>query len=487
MLRFFNRLPVRWRLAGASAALTFVILVVFAAVVGRLATDQIRGDFDDDLRSDAQVLAKETIGFIGGRAVINSGRMRDLALTNDAVIRIVDEGGTPIPNTPIAGDSAINLGSPLDSMHQVAGLHVASARLASPGAPIYVQYARSSEDVDATVSKLLLFLIAGVLGGTLLATLAGLAVADRAMRPVAALTAAAREIAATRDTSKRIPQPPADDEVAELAGTLEEMLRSLDAARTEREQALQRQREFIADASHELRTPLTSVLANLELLAEALEKGTEPAEMVDSALGSSQRMRRLVSDLLLLARADAGRVSARAPTDLAAIARDAVQEARPIAAGRVLNVEIGEPLPIEGNPDELHRLVSNLLDNAVRHTPTGSRIEITGARRGDEVELTVSDDGTGLPDGLGDQVFERFVRGHGPADTAGASGTGLGLAIVKAVADSHGGAVSAGRSNHDGARFTVRLPAAGTTAADSPVDRSATDASDDLAPLKQIQ
>ncbi|MGZ5326011.1 MAG: sensor histidine kinase [Solirubrobacterales bacterium] len=456
----FDRWPVRWRLAGASAGLTFVILVVFAAVVGRLATDRIHEDFDEELTSASQTLADETrIGFSAGQPVIETGMsLHDFALANDALIRIVDHLGRPIAGI----DRSTNLGPPRPGVHQVGELRVANAPIsATSSLPIFVQYARSSADVDATVNRLWLFLFAGVLGGTLLATLAGLAVADRAMRPIRALTATAREIAATRDASKKMPEPEADDEVAELAKTLADMLRSLDAAHAEREQALQRQREFLADASHELRTPLTSVLANLELLSEALEPGSEPAEIVDSALGSSQRMRRLVSDLLLLARADAGRATPRARCDLSEIAATAVAEVRPVAGRHGLGTDLPEKLPLQGNPDELHRLVLNLLDNALRHTPEGTSIEISGDVRDDEIELSVSDDGPGLPRGSEDQVFERFSRGKGPADTAADGGTGLGLAIVRAVADSHGGSVSAGRSTDGGARFTVRLPASG--------------------------
>ena len=154
-----------------------------------------------------------------------------------------------------------------------------------------------------------IFLAGGVLGGTILALLAGLLVAQRAMRPIAELADVAREIERTRDPTLRIPHPEAEDEVAELARTLEAMLGALDAARSESEAALVRQREFVADASHELRTPLTSVLANLELLADELDG--EQADSAKSALRSTRRMRRLVADLLLLARADVGRLQPR--------------------------------------------------------------------------------------------------------------------------------------------------------------------------------
>src|SRR5207237_3329542 len=135
----------------------------------------------------------------------------------------------------------------------------------------WVQYGRRVSDVQATANRVKLFLGLGVLGGAALALLAGLATARRAMEPIAELTAAARDVARTRDPSVRIPRPEADDEVAELAETLDSMLHALDEARGETESTLARQREFVADASHELRTPLTSVLANLELLEETLD------------------------------------------------------------------------------------------------------------------------------------------------------------------------------------------------------------------------
>jgi signal transduction histidine kinase len=328
----------------------------------------------------------------------------------------------------------------------------------------YVQYARSQEQVESTIRRLWLFIGAGILGGTLLATLAGLAVASRAMRPIASLTATARKIAATRDPSRRMPQPAVQDEVGELAKTLDEMLRALDAAQSERELAMQKQREFVADASHELRTPLTSVIANLELLQASLQatQQREDREMADSALRSSRRMSRLVADLLLLARADAGRFGERRLCDLAEIAEHAAAEVAPVAGDRSLSVENGQSIHVEGNPDELHRMVVNLLDNAVRHTPSGSSIELRVERDGGrgEARVEVADDGPGIPPDQRRQVFDRFVRGEGPADTATVQGTGLGLAIVRAVARSHGGEVEARESSLGGALFLVHLPLA---------------------------
>jgi two-component system, OmpR family, sensor kinase len=453
-----KRWPVRWRLAAVSAALTFLILVMFAVVVGRLTENRIQANFNQELQDAANRAVREfQLREIGIRA---TGSL------TGSTYRLVTGEGDPIwvsPDTP-------NLGPLPDSVpgftkagsFRVYTTKVDFRRLLVPA---YLQYGRSTDNLDATIGRLWLFLGLGVLGGTALAALAGLMVAGRAMRPIATLTATARSIASTRDPSQRIPAPQRDDEVGELARTLDQMLRELDAARSETEQLIHLQREFVADASHELRTPLTSILANLELLQERLARDADSddeQEMVDSALRSSKRMSRLVSDLLLLARADAGRTGARRECDLAEVATSAVTEIRPVANGHRLTMTEEGPVPVDANADELHRLTVNLLDNAVRHTPAGTEVRVEVERRDGDAVLEVSDDGPGIPSGMERQIFSRFVRGGGPADVAGSSGTGLGLAIVKAVATSHGGDVEAGSSPAGGARFTVRLPAAGS-------------------------
>ncbi|HJX32647.1 MAG TPA: ATP-binding protein, partial [Solirubrobacterales bacterium] len=132
----------------------------------------------------------------------------------------------------------------------------------------------------------------------------------------------------------------------------------------------------------------------------------------------------------------------------------------PVTGERELSVDNGRPVFVEGNPDELHRMVVNLLDNAAHHTPPGSRIELSLRAAGDLAVLEVADDGPGIPPELRDHVFDRFVRGNGPADVAAGPGTGLGLAIVRAVATSHGGDVEAAASPSGGALLRVRLPLA---------------------------
>ena len=327
---------------------------------------------------------------------MRSPRLNDFVRPDEASARVFDVSGNLIEHS----SNASELGPASLGLSTYDGNRVATAAIRNDEgiATGFVEYGRSIAHLDSTVSRLWLFIAAGIFGGTLLASLAGLAIASRAMRPISALTASAREIAETGDPSRHMPEPRIDDEVGELAHTLEQMLRSLDAARAERESAMKKQREFVADASHELRTPLTSILANLELLQTSLgEPGrADDQAMIDSALRSSRRMSSLVADLLLLARADAGKAGAHRRCDLAEVAGNAAVEASPLMVEHELRVENDRPLWIDGNPDELHRMVLNLLDNAAHHTPPGSIVELRLGEEAGSAVVEVSDDGPGI-------------------------------------------------------------------------------------------
>ena len=458
--RRLSALPVRWRLALTSAGLTFAILLLFALLTGFFTARQVQGGFDDELRlaaADVQgkVRARESPF---GLEVDQRQGLGELA-GGRAAIRIVDPSGRVRKRTAFAPD----LGPPAEGVAEHAGYRVVTRPLYGADAGVfeppigYVQFGRPTDAVDRTVGRMKLLLGLGVMGGTALAFLAGFAVARRAMAPVAALTRAAKDIARTRDPDVRLPLSEADDEVADLARTLDDMLRALAAARAETEGTLARQREFVADASHELRTPLTSVFANLELLDARL--AGEDREIAESALRSSRRMRRLVADLLLLARADAGRTVRVECVSLGDVVHEAAAEVAPLAVDHELHLDVDPDARIEGAADDLHRLVLNLLENALFHTPPGTAVRAGTAHEGGGLLLWVEDDGPGIAPELRGRVFERFVRGAGDR-AAGRAGSGLGLSIVQAVAERHGGRVRMTESASGGARFEVRLPAA---------------------------
>jgi two-component system, OmpR family, sensor kinase len=451
----FDKLPVRWRLALTSAGLTFVILLLFAILVEVVTVGRIRSDFSNDLRASAQRLADQirVNRELNGSVALTPTSQNAIpaATAGGSVIRILDSHGRLVQNGAIPAN-APDLGKPSYDVREVHGYSVVARSIEDIA---YLEYGKPHAALDNTVGRVRLFLILGVMGGSLLALLAGLAVARRAMSPIARLTSAAKDIARTRDPGVHLPMPEADDEVADLARTLEQMLVALDSARTETESMLERQREFVADASHELRTPLTSILTNLELLEADLQG--EDREIAGAALRSSQRMRRLVADLLLLARADTGRQVPHEPVNLASVVREAAAEVAPTALDHDLSVDADDAgLTVDGAPDELHRLAVNLIGNAVSHTPSGTSVHAGVKRDGAAVTLTVEDNGPGVPLELRDRIFDRFVRGDG--DSGPRSGAGLGLAIVKAVADSHGGSVHLDSPPEGGARFVVTLP-----------------------------
>jgi two-component system, OmpR family, sensor kinase len=465
----YRSVPIRWRLAGGSAALTFVILAGFAVIVGTLTNRQVRTQFGNQQTSTVDQLYRQLDGKLhfDNNAYLDCNKARvhllgDYASAEQAQIRIFDDAdgfllctqnNIRAPRAPLA-PSLFKLQPPQTSgTFNQSGYRVEVRQLhVKPFGTVTLLYALPLSDLDHTVARVQVFLLLGVLGGTVLALLAGLFVSARAVRPIVELTDAAREIARTRDASQRIPHPEAEDEIAELARTLEGMLAALDAARADTQTMLDRQREFVADASHELRTPLTSVLANLELLTEEL--AGDQADTAEAALRSTRRMRRLVGDLLLLARADARRVQARRATDLAEVLIEAAAELGPMADRHELSLD-AEPAVIDGVRDELHRLVLNLLENAVRHTPPGTTVRASTQVRDGEAVLIGEDSGPGIPAELEQRVFERFVRGG----RDGGRGSGLGLAIVRSVVQSHGGTVEL-EPVAVGTRFVIRVPAA---------------------------
>src|SRR3954471_1046679 len=461
MSSLLHALTLRWRLALLSAGLTFLVLCAFALVIGQLTASRIRSDFRHEMQTAVDNLGTRlSITYTNQQPQIDPRLVQTYAAANGAVIRVVYPTGGVLVQTPRSAPDFEREGLRVGDTGEVGGYRVQQRRTTltaqTPGSvirlPVYVQYARRTGPTEASVHRVRVFLIFGVLLGSGIALALALALSRRALAPITRLTSTARDIANTRDPSRRVPIPDTEDEVAELAQTLDDMLQALEASREEREAGLARQRQLVADASHELRTPLTSVLANLELLAEVLDG--ERGEAARSALRSTQRMRRLVADLLLLARADAHRELPHAPTDLSQVLIDVASELGPVAGEHELSVD-ARPATVEGARDELHRMALNLIQNAFQHTPDGTNVHASVSTVGDRVRLVVQDDGPGVPAALRDEVFDRFVRAEG--DRGGS--VGLGLSIVRAVARSHGGDVVLESPPEGGARFVVTLPA----------------------------
>jgi two-component system OmpR family sensor kinase len=238
------------------------------------------------------------------------------------------------------------------------------------------------------------------------------------------------------------------------------MLGHVESALARRAASESRLRRFAADASHELRTPLAAIRGYAELARR--KAGADPADIqhaLQRVESESARMSVLVDELLLLARLDAGRPLAQEPVDLSRLAIDATSDARVAAPDHRWLLELpDEPVGVRGDEHRLHQVLANLISNAARHTPAGSTVTVTltdGAEPG-MIELSVTDNGPGIPPELQPKLFDRFVRGDSSRSREAGS-TGLGLAIVEAVTAAHHGSVRLdSRPGHT--RFTITLP-----------------------------
>jgi two-component system, OmpR family, sensor kinase len=314
-------------------------------------------------------------------------------------------------------------------------------------------------EVDRTLKRLIVGEV--VVSLVVLGLVAGLALwlVRVGLRPLTGIGETAGAIAAG-DLSRRV--EPANDrtEVGRLGLALNAMLAQIEAAFEERRASEERLRRFVADASHELRTPLTSIRGYAELFQRgAKSRPKDLAKTMERIEAESARMGILVDDLLLLARLDQGRPLQREEVDLSRVVTDAVESARTIEPDRPIDLDADGLVIVMGDEARLRQVLDNLLDNVRVHTPARTPVRVSVGPAGEDVVLSVTDEGPGLAPEVAGRVFERFYRGD-PARSRETGGAGLGLSIVAAIVDAHGGSVSADPGpDGSGARFEVRLPA----------------------------
>ena len=301
----------------------------------------------------------------------------------------------------------------------------------------------------------------GALGVLFVASLGvGWVVAGRVLRPIGRITAVARDIQAT-DLSRRIELPGPEDELKQLADTFDAMLARLDAA-------FAAQRQFTADASHELRNPLAIIRTNVDVaLADPHADPDDLRHTITVVKRASDRMARLVDDLLALARRQEPTLE-HEPVDLGVAVTEASDDFVVPAAARniVLDRAIARGVTVTGDRDALKRAVANLLENAVRLAPEGSRIRLATGSEGDRAWIAVADEGPGIAPEDQPHVFDRFWRAD-KARSRADGGTGLGLAIVRQIAQSHGGSIRLQSKVGVGSSFVIWLPVT-TPSAEAP-------------------
>jgi two-component system, OmpR family, sensor kinase len=328
-----------------------------------------------------------------------------------------------------------------------------------PSAPNRVLVvAASLADVDSTLHQLLLIEL--LVTALVLVAIGGLGawVIRLSLRPLDAIETTAAAIAAG-DLTQRVELADEQTEVGRLGLALNTMLAQIETAFKASEASERKLRRFVADASHELRTPLAAVRAYAELFTRgAADRPDDLARSMSGISREAERMSVLVDDLLLLARLDEGRPLEQEPVELAEVVGEAVDAARAVEPNRPIAVTL-EPATVIGDRDRLRQIVDNLLANIRAHAGPETPVQVTLSHVDGKAEITVADSGPGLTEEQASHVFERFYRADGSRARA-RGGVGLGLAIVAAVAQAHGGDVSARSAPGEGATFSIALPLA---------------------------
>ena len=463
-------LSIRTRLTLWYGGLLLGILIVISVLGYSVLRFGLVQDLDASLLTVAQVLRGASMSTEGpGSEAEVETILRELLGADfyDKVFRFLDPQGRPAPR-PSQPPSRALLLSPLARANAILGretfetvkvdgsddVRLLTVPIVRDGRVTQiVQVGMSLRRAGAALRRYVHALVVLIPLGVALATMGGAVIARSALRPVDEMARAARRITA-EDLGQRISLRGTGDELDRLAETLNGMLGRLAATFTE-------MRRFAADAAHELRTPLTALKGGIEVSLRAARSASEYREVLTSSLEDVERLIRLAEDLLLLSRSTVGPETPRERVELEPFALEVFDVGVRLAQGTGVSVRLNDvtPATVRGDALALRRAALNLIENAVKYTPAGGKVELSLTTDGGHASLAVQDTGIGIAPADADRIFEPFVR----LDAARAretGGTGLGLAIARAIVVAHGGTLTLESRPGAGSRFVVRLPLA---------------------------
>ena len=456
--RAISRLPIELLLTVAFAVVMAVVLAATGVLIHTLLANRLDMSIDRALQTRVDDLAT----LVRADGVDSEESRNDLASNDDSFAQVLAPDRRVLAASPSVdsqpllspGENEQALRGPIEFQRTLPApvaehVRIRTAPVSAEDGTLIVLAGSSLESRDEALTSLTVLLVIGGAIALLLASFAGLGVATAALRPVEAMRREAARVALS-SPGRRLPVPPGRDKLARLGVTLNEML-----ARQER--AYERERAFVSDASHELRTPLATLKTELEVAL--LEQGTREQAFASLALAAEEtdRLAQLAEDLLVIARADQGRLPITpkpvAVTDVFAELEASVHR-RATESGRRLVKDAPPELIVIADRLRLEQALGNLLDNALYHGR--GTVTLSAIRAGDHAELHVRDEGPGFPADFLPHAFERFAR----ADAARSDdGSGLGLAIVDVIARAHGGSAHAANLPSGGADTWIELPA----------------------------
>lgn len=453
-------MTLRLRLTLLYVGLLAAALAVTGITGYVIAAHRIYAGLDDSLtlRAQAVALALEPIGTEFNQEDIenNKGELDALASKADLVFQLRRADGTVLYSS--AQPPSGSLPPPDDTRSLVGGFATKDVRgedtrilyqpLPTGGS---IEVGESLSGANGAVSEIRDVIVVGGLAALLVTAVSGYTLSGRALRPVRNVSQMARDIEETADFTRRLDKSAGEGEVRELVSAFNAMIERV-------EQTLAHQKSFLADSSHELRRPLSVLQTNVDILSRPNLSQADRERCVAEVRVEAQIMRRLVADLLMLAREESQSIE-RARVDFSAVCERALARVKQ-EDSHELREEIEPGIVVLGDGERLDQMVGNLLDNAVQYTPREGRVVFGLQRSNGRVQLEVRDTGQGIKADEIAHVFERFYRGES-ARASRPAGTGLGLAIVKYVAEAHGGTVSVVSEPTNGTTFVVELPIPG--------------------------
>jgi signal transduction histidine kinase len=467
-------MSIRLRLTFWYTTILAAVVVVFGAALYSLLTLTLLNSIDQQLQATAEQVAGSVqvrLSPLSLTTVIDVPDL-DILATPGLYIQVYDSDSAQFLRSTTLGEGVLPLddallsgilgGEPDRRTVEVGGTQLrlySSALVVDSQVEGVVQVGTALTQVDQTQRQLLGILVAGGLLAVAVATVSGVLLSRAALRPIDRITQTALTISRTEDLSRRLDVRGPADEVGRLAATFNEMLSRL-------ETLFRTQRRFIADVSHELRTPLTTVQGNVDLLRRGVAEDPEARrETLSDIEAEVARMSRLVADLLLLARVDAGVDLEKGPVELDTLLLEIYRQARLISDGVEVKLGHEDQAVVLGDADRLRQLFLNLVDNALKYTPSGGQVTLSLYREDAWVRVVVADTGIGIPaddleagpNGI-PLIFERFYRAD-PARSRAQGGSGLGLSIAHWITQAHGGEIDVQSEVGQGSTFTVRLPA----------------------------
>lgn len=463
-------MPLRVRLTLWYGSALALVLIVFSVVLYAITARNLRGAVDQSLEetATAAVRSLEERGFL---PLIDEeellSQFPELARI-DKFFQIFSPSGTitirspnikrhEVPLSRTALDAAFKGQTVFESAKYPSEppLRLISVPIVYRGNLLYiVQVGTSLESVEDTLRRFLVLLTVAVPIALAVSLAGGWFLAGWALRPVDAITLAAQRIAGG-DLSQRLTMPTTADEIGRLAATFNDMIGRLDAS-------FRQIRQFTSDASHELRTPLTVMKGETELVLRRPRPVEDYRSVLESNLEEIDRMTHIVDELLFLSRADMGEVKMESlPVALESLVEDIHRQATLLGQDRNVEVLLGTVMPavVQGDELRLRELLLNLVENAVKYSHPGGKVEIALITDERQARLSVADQGIGIAPEDQTRIFDRFFR----TDVARAhtkKGTGLGLAICEWIAEAHHGRIDVKSAVGHGSTFTVTLPLA---------------------------